>query len=120
MGSPKLPYYSVRRKGRGFWEPRPHMRALGFRSVTCGRDGSDACKTAEAWHRPWQAVSRGLAPSPGIGSADNLSPERSEEVTVYPPRSLGEAFRRYRRTKEWERKAPRTREEWWRVWRRIK
>ena len=26
---------------------------------------------------------------------------RAEELTVYPPRSLGEAFRRYRRTHEW-------------------
>jgi hypothetical protein len=53
-------------------------------------------------------------------SADNLSPERAEELTVYSPRSLGEAFRRYRRTEEWARKAPRTREDWWRAWRRIK
>jgi hypothetical protein len=52
--------------------------------------------------------------------ADNLSPERSEELTVYPPRSFGEAFRRYRRTDEWARKAPRTREDWWRGWKRIK
>jgi hypothetical protein len=53
-------------------------------------------------------------------TAENLSPERSEELTVYPSGSLGEAFRRYRRTEEWERKAPRTREDWWRAWRRIK
>jgi hypothetical protein len=53
-------------------------------------------------------------------SADNLSPEKSEELTVYPPRSLGEAFKRYRRTDEWTKKAPRTREDWWRAWKRIK
>jgi integrase len=51
---------------------------------------------------------------------ENLSPDRSEELTVYPPRSLGEAFRRYRRTEEWGAKAPRTREDWWRAWKRIK
>jgi hypothetical protein len=33
---------------------------------------------------------------------------------------LQEAFRRYRRTNEWSRKAARTREEWWRAWKRIK
>jgi hypothetical protein len=49
-----------------------------------------------------------------------LSPEKSEVLTVYPPRSLGEAFRRYRRTDEWASKAPRTREDWFRGWKRIK
>src|SRR4029078_10486743 len=33
---------------------------------------------------------------------------------------LGEAFRKYRATPEWGRKAPRTREDWWRGWKRIK
>jgi integrase len=52
--------------------------------------------------------------------AANLSPEQSEELAMYPPRSLGEAFQRYRRTNQWADKAPRTREDWWRCWRRIK
>jgi hypothetical protein len=116
----KIPYYSVRRNGRGFWEPRPHMRALGFYCVPCGQDGPDAWAIAEEWNRRWQAVKRGEAPSPAMAAAQNLSPEQSEELTVYPPRSLGEAFRRYRRTEEWASKAPRTREEWWRAWKRIK
>ena len=55
-----------------------------------------------------------------MAAANNLSPETSEELTVYPPRSLGEAFRRYRRTDEWATRKPRTREDWWRCWRRIK
>ena len=55
-----------------------------------------------------------------MAAAENLSPKQSEELTVYPPRSLGEAFKRYRRTEEWTGKAPRTREEWWRCWRHIK
>jgi hypothetical protein len=56
-----------------------------------------------------------------MATADNLSPEQSEELTVYPPRSLGEAFRRFRHTDAWTKdKKPRTREDWWRVWRRIK
>ena len=53
-------------------------------------------------------------------ASENLSPDQAEELTVYPAHSLGEAFRRYRRTDEWSRKAPRTREDWWRAWRRIK
>jgi hypothetical protein len=116
----KIPYYTVRRNGRGFWEPRPHMRALGFYSVPCGPDGPEARKIAELWNQHWRDVKNGRAPSPAL-AANNLSPEQSEELTVYPPRSLGEAFRRYRRTDEWTTtKAPRTREDWWRCWRHIK
>ncbi len=120
MASLKIPYYSVRRNNRAFWEPRPHMRALGFYSVPCGQDGPDAWAIAEQWNRRWQMVRRGEAPSPAMAAADNLSPEQSEELTVYPLRSLGEAFRRYRRTEVWADKAPRTREDWFRSWKRIK
>jgi hypothetical protein len=116
----KIRYYSVRRNGRGFWEPRPSMRALGFRSVPCGRDGPDAWAVAEEWNHRWLAVRKGEAPSPAMASATNLSPAQAEELTVYPPRSIGEGFRRYRRTDEWKNKQPRTREDWWRVWRRLK
>lgn len=55
-----------------------------------------------------------------MARAENLSPDEAEELTVYPPRSVGHAFREYRHTPEWSAKAPRTREEWWRAWRRIK
>ena len=120
MARLKISYYAIRRNGRAYWEPRPHMRALGFYSVPCGRDGPDAWAIAEEWNRRWRAVKRGEAPSPAMASAQNLSPELSEELTVYPPRSLGEAFRRYRRTAEWAAKEPRTREDWWRGWRQIK
>jgi hypothetical protein len=117
----KLKHYRVKRGGRGFWEPTKKMRALGFVSVPCGPDGPEAWATAEMWECRWQLTRRGEAPSPAMVSGENLSPEQAEELTVYPPRSLGEAFRRYRRTHEWtEVKAPRTREDWWRGWKRIK
>lgn len=96
MADIKIPYYSVRRNGRGFWDPRSHMRKLGFYSVPCGPDGPHAWEIAAEWNRRWLAVRRGDAPSPAMATADNLSPEQSEELTVYPPRSLGEAFRRFR------------------------
>jgi hypothetical protein len=79
-----------------------------------------AWSIAEQWNARWDKTRRGEAPSPAMAATDNLSPERSEELTVYPPRSFGESFRRYRGTEEWARKAPRTREDWWRGWRRIK
>jgi hypothetical protein len=65
-------------------------------------------------------MKRGETPSPAMAPVENLSPEQSEELTIYSPRALGEAFRRYRRTNEWASKAPRTSENWWRGWKRIK
>lgn len=119
MTNVKIRHYVVKRQ-KGFWQPTKAMRALGFYSVPCGDEGPEAWAIAEQWNRRWDKTRRGEAPSPAMAASDNLSPERSEELTVYPPRSLGEAFRRYRRTDEWARKAPRTREDWWRGWRRIK
>ena len=115
----KVRHYVVKR-GQAFWQPTKKMRALGFYSVPLGQDGPDAWARAEQWNDRWDKTRRGEAPSPAMVAADNLSPERSEELTVYPPRALGEAFRRYRRTDEWAAKAPRTREDWWRGWKRIK
>jgi hypothetical protein len=120
MADIRIPNYQVRRNDRGFWEPTKKMRALGFSSIACGVDGPDAWAKAELWNARWQAVRRGDTPSPALVAADNLSPERSEKLTIYPPRSLGDAFRRYRGTNEWSTKAPRTREDWWRAWKRIK
>jgi hypothetical protein len=120
MTTIKLKHYRVKRGGRAFWEPTKTMKVLGFVSVPCGQDGPEAWAVAEEWERRWQATRRGQAPCPAMLTADNLSAERAEELTIYPPRSLGEAFRRYCRTDEWARKAPRTREDWWRAWRRIK
>jgi integrase len=117
----KIPYYSVRRNGRGFWEPKPSMRQHGFFSVACGPDGPDAWAIAQRWNDRWQAVRSGKAPSPAMVTANNLSPDQAEHLTIYPPRSLGEAFGRYRATTAWTQdKAPRTREDWWRTWKWIK
>ena len=119
MTTIKIRHYVVKR-GKGFWQPTPKMKELGFGSSPCGSDGPDAWARAEDWNRRWDQTRAGVAPSPAMASAQNLSFENSEELTVYPPRSLGEAFRKYRRTEEWSRKAPRTREDWWRGWKRIK
>ena len=117
----KIPYYTVRRNGRGFWEPKPPMRSLGFFSVACGPDGPDAWAIARQWNDRWQGVKSGQSPAPAMVTAENLSPETAEHLTIYPPRSLGEAFRRYRAISQWtDGKKPRTREDWWRVWKWIK
>ena len=96
------------------------MRALGFRSVPCGLDGPEAWAIARRWQDRWEKTLKGEAPAPAMVTADNLSTDQIEELTVYPPRSVGEGFRRFRRTDEWKKKEPRTREDWWRGYRRIK
>ena len=115
----KLRYYVVK-KGKGFWQPTRVMRKVGFISVPCGVDGPEAWVIAEQWNLRWDKARRGEACSPAMASSSNLSPQKCEELTIYPVRSLGEAFRRYRLTEEWARKAARTREDWWRCWRHIK
>src|SRR5262249_55187298 len=97
----KLRHYVV--KGRkAFWQPTKAMRLLGFYSVPCGDDGPDAWGIAEQWNSRWDKTRSGQEPSLAMAATDKLSPEHSEELTVYPSHSLGEAFRRYRRTNEWE------------------
>ena len=112
-------HYVVKR-GKGFWQPRPKMKVLGFFPVPCGQDGPEAWAIAERWNQRWDQTRRGEAPAPALIEQDQLSLDQSEEFTIYPPRSLGEAFSRYRRTEEWSKKAPRTREDWWRAWKWIK
>lgn len=103
MGSVKIPYYVVH-KGFGYWQPKKSMRALGFASVPCGKDGPEAWARARLAHERWLSY---LA-------TDERKP------ALPPSGSLGEAFRRYRETAEWSvKKAARTREEWERCWRRI-
>lgn len=119
MGKDKIRHYRVR-GGRAFWQPTKTMRQLGFMSVPLGVPGPDAKRQAIVWNNRWDAARSGVSPTPALASADNLSPDQIEELTVYPPRSVGHAFRRYRRINEWALKAPRTREEWWRAWQRIK
>lgn len=116
MGRVKIPYYSVR-KGRGYWQPSAVMRAAGFAPVACGADGPEAWKVAAAWNDRWQRHRRGETVQIEPATA---GPETTEARIRYPAGSLGEAFGRYRRTDEWARKAPRTREDWWRGWKRIR
>jgi len=107
MGEVKVRYYSVR-KGRGYWQPTPAMRALGFRPVSCGPDGPSAWKKAEDMNRLWDQ----RAEQPVEPTTIPLAP-------AWPAGSVGEAFDVYRSTNEWAKKAPRTREDWERGWKYI-
>lgn len=126
---PKRPIYKSAFNGRHFvaksalatfWQPTAKMQALGFRSVPLGPDGPAAWALADEWERRWQSTRVGSVPSPALVAASNLSLAESEELTVYPARCIGEGFKRFRRTAEWGRKKPRTREDWWRAWKHIK
>jgi hypothetical protein len=104
--APKIPYYVVI-KGNGYFRPKASMRALGFERVRCGKDGPTAWAIADVWARGWEQAKRG-----------EFVPQRQQMASLkaYPPGSIGEAFHRFRRTAEWAKKAPRTREEWERGW----
>ena len=104
MGSVRIPYYVVR-KGRGYWLATKAMQAMGFPScVRCGPDGPEAWKVAQQWNARWQAAPTGREPAP---------------KHVWPRGSLGEGFERFRRSRTWADKKPRTREDWERGWQHI-
>jgi len=103
MAVVRLPYYVVR-NGRGYWQPKKSMRALGFECTACGPDGPEAHAKAQALNAKWREFSQ----------------EKAATAPSAPRRgSLEEAFARYRETPEWRKKAARTREEWERAWKRI-
>lgn len=96
----RLKHYVVR-KGRGYWLVTPRMRAYGFDNIRCGADGPEAWAVAREWEERWQRARKGLE-----------APLRK----VYPKDSVGDAFERFRKTNEWQKKPPRTREDWDRGW----
>lgn len=96
----RLKHYVVR-KGRGYWLVTPRMRAFGFENVRCGADGPQAWAVAQEWENRWQRARKGQE-----------APLRK----VYPKDSVGDGFERFRRTNEWSKKPPRTREDWDRGW----
>lgn len=119
MGRVKIPYYAVI-KGRGYWQPKPEMRAKGFTAVSCGPDGPAAWRVASEWNDRWQAARRGAEVAPIQRRSSKATPDTADEAIVYPAGSLGEAFKRFRRSEEWAQKAVRTREDWWRAWKHIR
>ena len=116
-GNPR--HYVVVRK-RAFWRPSKSLRALGFKNIILGDDGPDAFQLAEQWNRKADAVRLGLDKNPVL-IPNNMSADNPESATVYPPGTIGAAFREYRELDAWKAdKSPRTREEWFRAWRHIK
>ena len=96
----KIPYYRI--KGRmAYWEPKKAMKAEGWGSRRLGPHGPEAMALAMEINAAYKASKAGTKPPP------------------YPTGSLQAAFEDYRRTPEWSKKAPRTREEWDRAWKHM-
>ncbi|WP_240233561.1 hypothetical protein [Devosia lacusdianchii] len=104
LGSIKIKHYVVRKGKHGYWLPTPAMKRMGFQIVPCGHDGPDAWKIASEWEERYQRARKGLEPTP---------------ARFYPTGSMGDGFTRFRLSNEWQKKPPRTREDWERGWKYI-
>jgi hypothetical protein len=80
------------------------MREAGFQAVACGIDGPEAQAIALEWSARWD---------------DHRKGRRRDDSRAAPPRSLAEAYHRFKRTAQWMKKATSTRDEWERAWSRI-
>lgn len=94
--------YTVRKRGRLFWQPTPEMQALGFTAKAlgpeCPESIAEARKLADAWDD---------ARSNPAGASR------------YPAGSFGDFYDSFRRTEKWKTKSLRTREDYERAWRHI-
>lgn len=94
--------YTVRKRGKLFWQPTPAMRRMGFHPKALGEDGPEAQAEALKLYQAW-LTAKG---------------ER-KKVTSYPPGTFGAFFDRYKRTTSWAKKSPRTWDDYTRAWRYI-
>lgn len=143
VGNVKIRYYVTRRRAGGavlgYWAPclsRPDpktaqrdpatgkpdyktcewkptlMAELGFVHVECGPDGPQAWAIAKLWNDRWDQARAAHARGELVAAPKAI--ERS-----HPPGSIGEGFARYRGTRTWLKKPPRTKEDWLRGWKHI-
>jgi hypothetical protein len=117
MGEVSLPYYVTRQpwpnsRVSGYWLPSPKMKSLGFSNVCCGEDGPLAWAIAKQWNARWQEVRAQLR-----RGEPTTNPAKVPKV--YPPRSLGDGFARFRATNSWKTKPAGTRADWERGWNYI-
>lgn len=101
MGGVKIRYYVVQ-KGRAYWQPNAAMEKAGFRRRPLGPPGPDAWAQAETLNAAWDAHRRG-------------EEAKAAEATVSPTSFAG-VFKQMRSLDLWQRKKPRTREEWEYAW----
>lgn len=94
--------YTVKKRGKLFWQPTPEMRALGFEPKALGDDGPAAQAEALRLYGLWTAAMA----------------ERGK-ITNYPPGTFGEFWDLYRTSETWKKKGARTREDYDRAWKHI-
>lgn len=99
--------YTVKKRGKLFWQPTAEMRALGFEAKPLGADNAESRAEARRLAATW----------------DDAKAKRGK-VTDYPAGSFGAYYDRLRGTKQrpsqwWLKKSPRTREDYERAWVRI-
>jgi hypothetical protein len=102
--------YLVERRGRWFWSPRGEAKAL-VEARPLGADAAAAREAALALHE--EVRRRKLAPGAAAGKDD---PKAATAVS-YPRGSIGEAWHRWTKTKEWAADSEKTRNgERWPAW----
>lgn len=94
--------YTVRKRGKLFWQPTKEMRDLGFHPKPLGEDGPAAQAEALKLYAAWIKAKA-----------------EHGKVTSYPPGTFGGFWDRFRHTKTWEKKGHRTREDYERAWKHI-
>lgn len=133
MGKVEIRYYVTRGGDKpgtrkwGYWAPclarrskksgkiEPTLMAkLGFKLIDCGEDGPAAWAIAEGWNAKWDET---YAKWKRGGLDENTAAGALERIS--PPGSIGEGFCRFRASATWAKKKRRTREDWFRGWKRI-
>ncbi len=95
--------YTVRKRGKLFWQPTPEMKALGFEPKPLGEDGpaaqAEALRLAASW--------------------DLARSEQPDSHGGYPAGSFGDFYAGFKRSEKWRTKSIRTKEDYERAWARI-
>lgn len=94
--------YTVKKRGKLFWQPTAEMRALGFEAKPLGDDTEAARAEAKRLVASW----------------DKAKAEQGK-VTSYPAGTFGAYFDRFKRTTTWAKKGLRTRDDYERAWKHI-
>jgi len=100
MAEDKIRFYVVRRQ-RAFWQPTAVMRRHGFSPKPLGEAGPAAQAEALNLNDKWDQFRFGI---------DLATQPR------YPRGSIGEAWKAFRETAEWAKKAKSMRDDWDRAW----
>lgn len=93
--------YTVKKRGKLFWQPTPEMRKLGFEPKALGVDGPLAHAEAIRLYRLW------------------LSAKAGEERSRYAEGTFGAYWDHFRKTPLYTKKSARTREDYERAWKHI-